>query len=85
MREKIKKNWKNYLIIFLSIVAAFLIWRGIGCAEANIKLGKELQWAYQQLMKEKITAPTEEECIDLYGTILGDGIKPEPCIIEVIK
>ena len=85
MNSQIKKNWKNYLIIFLSIAVVFLLWRGIGCAGANIKLGKELQWVYRQLLEERIAAPTEEECMNLYGAILGDGIEPEACIIEVIE
>lgn len=80
MKEKIKKNWKIYLIIFLSILVVFLFWRVINLAIQNIKLEKELSWVYLQLMKEKTAIPTGEECSDLYG------IKLEGCSeIKVLK
>ena len=70
IKEKIKRNWKDYLIIFLSILIVFSFWRGFNLAKQNLMLEKELNFIYLGNIKEKLVAPTEEECMDLYGTEL---------------
>jgi hypothetical protein len=66
MWEKIQKNWKDGVIVFLVLIIAFLIWRGVNLAKEVIKAERELGFVYRQLIEEKLASPTIEDCSALY-------------------
>ncbi len=66
MKEKIKKYWKDGIIVFLCFMVAFLFWRGVGFARQVIKNEKEIKFLYTELIKEKIILPTIDDCLSLY-------------------